>query len=1143
MTPRLLVTRWSAWAVLVAFLTHAGVPSTVLAEEPGPNLVVNPSFERGDVRPAAWLFNSGNGHFGALRVDRAGRGDDRCARLESFSSHYAQFVAQDVRVRRPGRYRAGGWVRLGGGFVRLRVIGRDAKGASSFHKAQPLRCYRGHPLVPDFVPIEDTQGVHDTQWRCLQTLVDVKPGVETIRVEIGFYFTPGRAWVDDVFLTPTSENELPSVAPEPSGPALDQIRGDWVAEWDSPRIARVGLRGAVERVGGKPASRPLCPGNPYESGFGVALSDGKRDGKAVVLADAQIKRSGEGLALLRPFGDETGSLSETIANRDGRTSWRATVRNDSDVEKWLEVDLGVRTGLAGGARFWDGAEESPVKRLWRRRDGPIFMFPVACAYDASDGLALGIEPYRDFSHLAFGTREREGNVELYCALRIVIEPRSSRSIDFVAFRFAPRWAWREAVQVYYDLFPDFTRPTPGTDPRLVGTDGYVYASVATRHLQMEECRRFRIRWEWVYGPFQTPGDWYPDEKHWDPKKRYTGPTDLHHNEVRGTLDDYRRVTRNRFHRGRHACAMLFYLIPQACERRFLEQEYPDSWWIRADGSHWINRKGYVKVDGATAWAWPLNTSYGRATLDDIRRIVKDFKPSGFAFDVAHGFVPYYGPAQKGLPGRTWTGGKSMVRESIALGALIDEIHEMKSEGHTVGVCVNGPYTYMMGRRTDVTMFEPPSYEWQHYISRQWPVRLVSGRKLVNWHAGHGRLRKAIRWRELPPKTIERDLRGTIDFTLLWSLWLGAAPSAPDLRGFPKACRWMPMLIELARAGWQPVPAVEAHEALLTSRYGDGVGGFVALSNPTRPRIAGRARVQSCYLGTGAFLFSRYDGEPVPCESDGDYVELNYDLASREALVCRTLLEVSGAGAIRGTVEFDPAPLRLDKLVAKFSAARAGMATVRLGLPDGARVQRVRCNDAVQGDALEFRAPLQRRNLVIVEYEPKVVVICAKDELLGYPLMRDGKAACAIVVARPERDRVTAERLAAYIEYYLRRQTDPGRRCWGLTEEREGVQPTILNVGDPVPDGLGVILVGAEAAAQSASTIPVPTNGGTISIVEWQNRRALLVAGSSPELTEEASFRLMELFDERYPFFGVLPNRPFYERAGLAGQAMRSRVDK
>lgn len=137
--------RWPASAAIAILLT----PSiAVAAGSRSANLVVNPSFERGDTRPAAWLFNSGNVHFGALRIDRAGRRDERCARLDSFSSHYAQFVAQDVRVRTPGRYRAGGWVRLDGGYVTLRVIAQNAKGGSSLHMTRRLRSRPACHTVP-----------------------------------------------------------------------------------------------------------------------------------------------------------------------------------------------------------------------------------------------------------------------------------------------------------------------------------------------------------------------------------------------------------------------------------------------------------------------------------------------------------------------------------------------------------------------------------------------------------------------------------------------------------------------------------------------------------------------------------------------------------------------------------------------------------------------------------------------------------------------------------------------------------------------------------------------------------------------------------------------------------------------------------
>lgn len=223
-------------------------------------------------------------------------------------------------------------------------------------------------------------------------------------------------------------------------------------------------------------------------------------------------------------------------------------------------------GSEGTLFFWDGIEETPVARGWRERQGVIFAFPVACVYDFRQGFALGMEPYRDLSHLASGIREREGKVELFYATRVVVEPHSARPVDFVAIRFAPRWAWREAVQVYHDAFPDFARPTPGVDPRLIGIDGFVFASMDTRTLQMEECRRFQICWEWVYGPFQTPGDWYPDESHWDPHKGYGGPSDLHHNEVPGTLEDYRRATWDRFHRGRSACGMLFFIVSSSARR-------------------------------------------------------------------------------------------------------------------------------------------------------------------------------------------------------------------------------------------------------------------------------------------------------------------------------------------------------------------------------------------------------------------------------------------------------------------------------------------------------------------------------------------------------------------------------------------------
>ena len=686
--------------VLLALL----VSLVAMADTPTGNLLANPGFEADGALPTGWRDGRANPDFGRLQVTGAAHSGRRCLQVDSYSSHYAQLVSQEVAAPTPGQYLTAAWVRLDGGFVQLRAVG---SGGPGFYQTQELRSYRGHPLVPDFVPLEYAVGVRDTAWHRLQMVVTVPAGVTSARVELGFSFTPGRMWVDDVHFGALVGEPPPSAEPEPSTAEFARVRGDWVTEWDYPRIARLGLPGAVARPRYGPASGPV-------GGAQLRITEGK----------AEV-----------PVAVDGREIRQAMTTAPDHTAWTITVGNESEQERWVTVELALPTALGAGCRFWDGAEESPVNLLWRRRDGPLFMFPLACVYNRSTGVALGLSPEQELSHFAFEHRRQDGQSELACSARLVVEPHSRRTLELLAFRFAPRWAWREAVQVYHELFPRFVRPTPGLDPRVLGGDGFVYGSVATRQLQMEECRRFATDWEWVYGQFQTPGDWYPDAAHWDPNKGWTGPTDLHHNEVPGTIEDYFAATRDRFRRGRHACAMLFYFVPQCCERQLLETEYADSWWIRADGSHWLWGRGYTKTDDDTGVAWPANTTLGDATVADMRRIAEDFGPAGFAFDVAHGFQPYFGPAQRGLPGRAWTGDKSFALESIALGMLMDEVHRLRAHGYRLAVAANGPYTYMVGRRSDVTMFEPSPFEWQHYISRQWPVRLLNGGKILFFHAG------------------------------------------------------------------------------------------------------------------------------------------------------------------------------------------------------------------------------------------------------------------------------------------------------------------------------------------------------------------------------------------------------------------------
>ena len=1146
--------RPGSWAAaVVALVVGTCLLAAAPAAPPPPevNLLRNPGFEEGQDRPVGWTFASGNTAFGRVRSQTAGRSWSRCAQLDSFSTHYSQMLVQEVKAPEPGRCWASVWMRSDGGYLRLRVSGRGKDASRPLNKSKELRCYRGHPLVPHFVPLKHTAGVSDHRWRRLGFALEVPPGIQTVRFEVGFYFTPGRVWLDDAFLGPLTESEPEEPLPEPPDSRFPGVVGDWTEEWEARRIARIGLPEAKGRRRRLPFSWAPLSGDPWApepgaTGALLTVTDGKRGGEPMALEE--VKRAGEGgeWQRVQRSAELRCELREHVIRRETHTSWHVTVANGSAEERWLEVSLAAPKAFTSESRFWDGVEESPVEPLLRGRDGPVFAFPLACVYDQDLGLAVGIEPYTDLSHFAFSTRKTDTELDLRCACRLVLEPGQEREVRFVAFRFLPRWAWREAVQVYYDLFPEFTRPHPDVDPRVLGTDGYVYASLDTRRLQMEECRRFHIDWEWVYGPFQTPGDWYPDPSHWDPRKRYTGPSDLHHNEVRGTIDDYFRVTRDRFHRGRHACAMLFYVVPQFCETSLLESEYADSWWQRADGSRWHNRKGYVKLDDRTGWAWPLNTSYGKATAADFAAIARDFRPSGFAFDVAHGFQHYYGPAQKGLPGRAWSESGTYVLESVALGRLMDLAHELTADGRSLGVAVNGPYTYMMGRRADVVMFEPPPFRWQHYFSRQWPVRLLSGRKPMTWHKSHAEVARVLRSERLPAEDVRRGIKGALDFMLLHSLWLGALPSAVDIRGFPHVSGAMPMLKELVRTGWEPVPAVSAHPSLLCSRYGTREQGFLVLSNPTSEGIMGLGTVDTCYLGSIAGLLSRYDGTPLQCDSDKKQIRFAYDIAPHGALVCRTLLSVRGADSVSGTVGFDPRPDRSGEFVADFSASARGPVTVTVGLPRDTRPVGATWNGAacVLSPASSGRGAWQVKgeagaaNRLVVRYEPDVVLADPREDLYRFPLLARDRAGCAIAVGQDAAaDRVTAQCLAAYVEYFLRRKSKPGARCWGLTGGEAGaLAPPILSVGAELPGRTPLVLVGSRETFGVERRADVSSEAGVVRLLNWRGRPAIGVFGPDEDSREKAMLRLLDVLDAVYPFFGVLPDRPLYQRAAVAGNA-------
>ena len=171
-----------------------------------------------------------------------------------------------------------------------------------------------------------------------------------------------------------------------------------------------------------------------------------------------------------------------------------------------------------------------------------------------------------------------------------------------------------------------------------------------------------MTWDRSYGVFETPGDWYPDEEYWGNDKGYPGDADHHRNPTKGTIEEYRRATRERFWEGRKSGAVLFYVLPRNCDSELLQKHFPGSYYYERSGLRDTTATGAIKTSkdkDLRAWC-AGGTSYAKEVRRDFERIVPDFRPSGFAFDNAFGAVMYGGPAQRGMPDRSWVGDRTVV---------------------------------------------------------------------------------------------------------------------------------------------------------------------------------------------------------------------------------------------------------------------------------------------------------------------------------------------------------------------------------------------------------------------------------------------------------------------------------------------------
>jgi len=566
---------------------------------------------------------------------------------------------------------------------------------------------------------------------------------------------------------------------------------------------------------------------------GIVFIDGK-DGEVISEGMVVDFREGkEGIKVKWISNNKRVEAKYSIKALPDHLSWKVSVSNRKDSQQLLEVRLKFPVDLNESWDYWDGYEIHSFPCFKLKREKMEYTFPMSCVYNSKVGIALGIEPHQYLSYIANGIER-----SFYYATKMVIDPKQTENVEFILYFFRPNYGYLDAIQKYYDIFPDVFNPKRGIDPRITGAGGYIRSCPGTRRLQLEQCRRFHINWEWCYGPYQKNGDWFPDRKSWIPKEGFGVEA---HTQRRApyTYEEYLSMLKERFSAGNRTTAMMFYIIPRYCDIRIIDSECPDAIWIDKNGK----KSGVVYDDvfkgDRSYWVYAYGNSLFKREIEDLKKIVSTFEVRGFAMDMVNGVRRYYGPGVNNSPGRAFDEeGKIYCLETIPYAKIMDYIHTLHRGKYRMGVIANQAqnYTsYLPVFHADAVMHEGPPYIGARNV---WPLRFLSGRKLLTWWDGYvsDRLME-IDWHKLNSEEKKEVLKGLQNYVILFSLRTGGVPSCMETFGVPKLLELIPTIIELSRAGFQPVPAVKVGNAKLwTGRFGKGTGTYITISNPTQESI-------------------------------------------------------------------------------------------------------------------------------------------------------------------------------------------------------------------------------------------------------------------------------------------------------------------
>ena len=546
----------------------------------------------------------------------------------------------------------------------------------------------------------------------------------------------------------------------------------------------------------------------------------------------------------------------TSRQRGEMTEYHLQFESSNDEPHCLDVQLEFSFSSRQAIHFWDGKDEHVLSssNTDAGRDRLFETFPLIAAYDNAKGYAVALTPNNIVSVLSSEAVFSKNKARITYGTQVVVDQRRAQTLTFVVFPFTAEFSWSNAVQDYYDAYPEAFQPHPGIDQRIYGIGGYHTGSHLSRIFQLHAARHSKLTWEWTYAPWVESGNWYPVGAGWRDETNECRRYYAIRKPKQCTREEFDAVLHHEISMGDRSAAMFYYILVKDIHQN-LTRFYPDA--VRGgSGLHSLpsNR-------GKTMAAFAPGSPLFDYLQEQLNLVTRNYEISGFAFDMANGSGDFRTPSQNAFAtGRAFDAkGEIYTCDTVLPIPFADYIHTLKRGNKTMGVYMNmalSKFSAFTTFRADGVMFEgTPDLGVEAFVQ----LRLMSGAKPMTFW-GHipntsntGVLRHMAGNRE----TLDKINAGLFQFTFLKCLKYGISPMNWPMNDFLKP--HVPLFEAMKIAGWQAVSAVHCDsDALWIGRFGRGAETIFTVSNPLRHEVTAKLEVVNQYLGSQHYAFLPQD---------------------------------------------------------------------------------------------------------------------------------------------------------------------------------------------------------------------------------------------------------------------------------------------